>query len=112
MRFGARDYDAAAGRWTAKDPVGFGGGDANLYTYPGNNPINYLDNLGLWPIPAPVSHAWYYSMIGEHQRVLSDRADQIAMSFATTAQEIAVGAGVAKLVRGVVGAIGRGSGSG
>jgi len=26
VRFGARDYDAAAGRWTAKDPSRFAGG--------------------------------------------------------------------------------------
>ena len=29
VRFGARDYDAEAGRWTAKDPTLFAGGDAN-----------------------------------------------------------------------------------
>ncbi|WP_409420617.1 RHS repeat-associated core domain-containing protein [Pseudaeromonas sp. ZJS20] len=30
-RFGFRDYDAETGRWTSKDPIGFGGGDSNLY---------------------------------------------------------------------------------
>ena len=32
-RFGARDYDPEVGRWTAKDPIGFAGGDVNLYGY-------------------------------------------------------------------------------
>lgn len=31
-RFGARDYDAETGRWTAKDPILFEGGDANLFS--------------------------------------------------------------------------------
>ena len=29
--FGARDYDAETGRWTAKDPIRFDGADTNLY---------------------------------------------------------------------------------
>jgi RHS repeat-associated protein len=32
-RFGARDYDSFTGRWTAKDPILFAGGDMNLYGY-------------------------------------------------------------------------------
>jgi RHS repeat-associated protein len=47
VRFGARDYDPETGRWTAKDPIGFGGGDANLYGYVGNNPIAATDSEGL-----------------------------------------------------------------
>jgi len=46
VRFGARDYDAGCGRWTGKDPIGFGGGE-NFYTYCSNDPINYLDPYGL-----------------------------------------------------------------
>jgi RHS repeat-associated protein len=33
IRFGARDYDPEAGRWNSKDPIGFSGGDTNLYGY-------------------------------------------------------------------------------
>jgi RHS repeat-associated protein len=46
-RFGARDYDAFTGRWTAKDPIRFSGGDVNLYQYCGGNPITYADPSGL-----------------------------------------------------------------
>ncbi|MDG5815419.1 RHS repeat-associated core domain-containing protein [Chitinispirillales bacterium ANBcel5] len=46
VRFGARDYDAEAGRWTAKDPIRFSGGDGNLFRYCGNDPLNYIDPNG------------------------------------------------------------------
>ena len=47
VRFGARDYDAETGRWTAKDPIGFNGGSTNLYNYVLADPINNVDYLGL-----------------------------------------------------------------
>jgi RHS repeat-associated protein len=46
MRFGTRDYDASVGRWTSKDPVRFGGGQLNFYTYAGNEPVNQIDSNG------------------------------------------------------------------
>jgi RHS repeat-associated protein len=45
-RFGARDYDAETGRWTAKDPIRFLGGDPNLYGYVLNDPVNWVDPWG------------------------------------------------------------------
>jgi RHS repeat-associated protein len=50
VRFGARDYDAGVGRWTAKDLVLFHGRDTNLYGYVLNDSINGLDLSGLWKI--------------------------------------------------------------
>jgi RHS repeat-associated protein len=47
VRFGVRDYDAATGRWTAKDPILFAGSDTNLYGYVVNEPVNRIDPSGL-----------------------------------------------------------------
>ncbi|MCI0551709.1 MAG: RHS repeat-associated core domain-containing protein, partial [Anaerolineae bacterium] len=47
VRFGARDYDAEIGRWTAKDPILFAGGQVNIYIYVANNPVNLFDPSGL-----------------------------------------------------------------
>eukprot|EP01022_Parablepharisma_sp_SALTPOND_P012586 TRINITY_DN1620_c0_g2_i1.p1 TRINITY_DN1620_c0_g2~~TRINITY_DN1620_c0_g2_i1.p1 ORF type:complete len:1817 (+),score=315.73 TRINITY_DN1620_c0_g2_i1:8817-14267(+) len=48
VRFGYRDYDPDAGRWTAKDPIGFWGGDLNIYGYVQNDPVNWGDPFGLY----------------------------------------------------------------
>jgi RHS repeat-associated protein len=46
VHFGAREYDPDTGRWMTKDPIGFSGGDSNLYAYAGNDPINNVDPAG------------------------------------------------------------------
>ena len=53
VRFGYRDYDPDMGRWTAKDPIGFAGGDTDLYGYVQNDPVNWIDPYGLF-----VEHAF------------------------------------------------------
>ena len=52
VRFGARDYDAEIGRWTAKDPILFAGGDTNLYGYVVSDPINFIDFRGRYALVA------------------------------------------------------------
>jgi len=44
--FGFRHYDPVAGRWLSQDPRGEEGG-LNLYGFVGNNPISFVDPLGL-----------------------------------------------------------------
>jgi RHS repeat-associated protein len=61
-RFGARDYDAFTGRWTAKDPIRFRGRDTNLYQYVRSNPSNRTDVVGLQsasPFQDPVGREWF-----------------------------------------------------
>jgi RHS repeat-associated protein len=53
VRFGARDYDPETGRWSAKDPIRFAGGHANLYGYSINDPVNLFDPEGLFIIADP-----------------------------------------------------------
>ena len=42
-----RMYDPVVGRFASADPLGLASGDANLYRYVGNNPLNYIDPTGL-----------------------------------------------------------------
>ncbi len=61
----ARYYDAKAGRFVTRDPIGFEGGDVNLYAYVKNNSVNLVDPMGTtcgswwndWAVPdAPGGH--------------------------------------------------------
>jgi len=69
VRFGERDYDPRTGRWTARDPIGFAGGDTNLYAYVGGDPINFVDPTGLSPgtyvcvrpVQGPIGFAYYHT---------------------------------------------------
>jgi uncharacterized protein RhaS with RHS repeats len=53
--YGFRDYDPDVGRWTAKDPIGFLGGDVDLYGYCLSDPVNLIDRFGLINIKAVIT---------------------------------------------------------
>jgi RHS repeat-associated protein len=42
-----RTYDPGTGRYTQVDPIGFAGGDLNVYRYVENGPLSFIDPLGL-----------------------------------------------------------------
>lgn len=43
----ARYFDSQAGRFLSEDPIGFSGGDINVYRYSFNDPVNLEDPSGL-----------------------------------------------------------------
>jgi RHS repeat-associated protein len=47
MYYHARFYDPQIGRFTSEDPIGFAGGDVNLYGYVWNSPQHFTDPTGL-----------------------------------------------------------------
>ena len=46
LHLGAREYDPETGRFISKDPLGFDGGDTNLYGYALADPVNLVDPSG------------------------------------------------------------------
>ncbi len=49
-----KHYDPTMARWTSKDPIGFAGGDTNLYGYVNNDPVNLVDPEGTMSRLIPV----------------------------------------------------------
>lgn len=81
-------YDPTIGRFFSEDPIGFAGGDANLYRYVGNSPVHNTDPLGTqtYPYgpfdpdvgPMPPQTAENYVLTKVAEKLLSLQASQIA----------------------------------
>lgn len=59
---GHRYYDPRIGRYISSDPVGLAGG-LNTYSYAYNNPLRWIDPLGLWS-PGGHDALYNYAFIG------------------------------------------------
>jgi len=61
LHVGERYYDPSCGRFVQRDPIGIRGG-LNVYVYVGNNPVVWVDPLGLSSLMHPQSVALLIEM--------------------------------------------------
>ena len=61
-----RFYYPALGRFLQSDPLGFGGGDANLFRYCGGDPVNWRDPNGLQDIPLTPSQDYINGLTAQY----------------------------------------------
>lgn len=92
VRFGARDYDAATGRWTAKDPILFDGGDTNLYGYVVNDPVNFIDPDGEIVIAPFVAGALAGAGLELGAQLLANGGNPGCVDLGAVAREAVIGA--------------------
>jgi len=72
----ARFYDAEAGRFLNEDPLGFEGGDWNLYAYVGGNPLMRIDPSGL-----RIASSWYQQINAAIYKQIAPVADKVFSAF-------------------------------
>ena len=73
----------------SEDPIGFGGGDVNLYAYVLNNPVNLVDPTGLQhdSVSRSLQAAIRYGNTGEIRAVLDTAGDVLSPTARQAAQD-------------------------
>jgi RHS repeat-associated protein len=88
----ARFYDPNLGRFISEDPIGFGGGDVNLYGYVWTNPLNYYDPMGLDGWPANLANWFDENIEYARQFYQGDEQDWQRNGSVNTVADLASGA--------------------
>ncbi len=70
-----RWFDPNLGRFISEDPLGFRGGDANLYAYVWTSPGMYRDPTGLYPFKLPLNPGLNGSNLPEGWRHVDEHFD-------------------------------------
>ena len=83
----ARYYDPTVGRFISEDPLGFGGGDVNLFAYVRNNPSNWIDP---WGLESYQGYATWYNLPGK-KTASGDMYNKNSMTAAMTAEKADLG---------------------
>lgn len=101
-QYRARYYSPALQRFISEDPIGFAGGDTNLYAYVGNNPVNLTDPFGTNPLIAIcIEGAVVNAAIDSVANVLTGRKvtlNGIARSMLAGCAMSLIGLGLAKVL--------------
>jgi len=82
----ARYYSPQVQRFISEDPIGFGGGDINLYTYVSNNPAGYVDPRGrsaLSSLTCPLCHYYADDILRDNLHTDEDIASIAGMGMYT-----------------------------
>ena len=90
----ARMYDPKLGRFISEDPIGFAGGDVNLYGYVRNMPLWYRDPRGLQPGADVLANPSFWQAVTAGASAIGAGAVAVGSSPAVVAGA-GLGAGVA-----------------
>jgi RHS repeat-associated protein len=84
----ARYYSPDRQRFITEDPLRFGGGDVNLYSYARNSPVRFSDPLGLW---AKEVHRNWAERAGKAAGLCQGDVDALVKAVGAPDSELSVG---------------------